>query len=77
MNDHLLVTIVVIVVLLAHWIVFSWVRFKMDEGSILKHIKDTDTLDLESIAKSTRINIKRVTYVFHKSREIKNIRNTE
>lgn len=74
MADQIIITIVVVVVLGAHGWLFIWVKFKMDEGTIIKFLQQPDDYDshcTEEISTNTNIPKKRVTSVCSKSQFIK------
>jgi len=83
LNDYSVIALVVIIVVIAHGWLFLWVKFKMDEGAILKFIQDTAPTDeqangqlsvsSEIIATHTSIARDRVSLVCRKSRHIEAI----
>ncbi len=79
LSDYLVITAVVIVAIIAHGWLFLWVKFKMDEGTILHFIQDSkesngDTsVSLEAISSRTHINQNRVSIVCVRSHHIKEV----
>ena len=74
MNDKVLIGIVVAVVLGAHLWLFLWIKFKIEEGSIiksLKQVKDNNCTSEEAIALDTGFAVTRVVTVCTKSKLIK------
>lgn len=74
MNDLAIITIVVVVVLGAHGWLFLWIKFKIDEGSIIKFLKeheDKNGSDVEAISLNASIAAARVARVCTKSKAIK------
>ena len=62
------------VVLGAHWWLYQWVKFKVDEATIMKFLQKSDDnnyCDAEVISSNTSIAIKRVSIVCSKSKIIK------
>ena len=75
MGDQIIIGIVVVVVLGAHWWLYQWVKFKVDEGTIMKFLQesgDHNSCYAEVISSNTSIAIKRVSIVCSKSKIIKN-----
>ena len=73
MRDHLVIAIVVFLALGAHIWIFRWVRFKVDEGSILKLLEDSGNHLLctsEAISSEAGISARRVSRVCAKSKLI-------
>ncbi len=73
MPDKLVVALIVIITIAGHVWIFRWVKFKMDEGIILKFLKDNKDPDYhstEAISSNTKIKIKRVSIVSNKSKNI-------
>ena len=73
MADQMIIAIVVIVVLSAHGWLFVWIRFKMDEGTILKFVQescDHGKQRTEIISANTHIAKNRVSTVCSKSKKI-------
>jgi hypothetical protein len=74
MNDKILLGIVVAVVLGAHLWLFLWIKFKVEEGSIIKSLKeekDKNSSSEEMISLDTGIAVNRVVTVCTKSKLIK------
>ncbi|MEH6558378.1 MAG: hypothetical protein V7459_07820 [Oceanicoccus sp.] len=79
MFDYLIIAIVVIVVISAHGWLYLWVKFKLDEGSILKYLQDSKAsdeqlvMDSETISSTLNISQKRVSSVCGKSSHIEEL----
>ncbi len=74
MNDKLIIAIVVLVAVAAHWWLWRWVRFKIDEGLIIKQLGagDTSSSDLAAdIAARTDLKPARVVAVCKQSSAIR------
>ena len=74
MNDKILIGIIVAVVLGAHLWLFLWIKFKVEEGSIIKFLKeakDKNCSSEEMISLDTGISVNRVVTVCTKSKLIK------
>lgn len=78
MSDQLIIVLVVTIVVAAHLWLFLWIKFKMDEGIILKHFHDADknsAFNSSEIAMLTDIAEHRVTVVCNKSKQFSNENN--
>jgi hypothetical protein len=77
--DYLIIAIVVIVAVIAHGWLYVWVKFKIDEGAILKYLQDSETPDeqlmmnSETISSALNIIQKRVSSVCGKSSHIEEL----
>lgn len=73
MEDKIIIAIVVVVVLGAHVWLFMWIKFKIDEGTVVKFLKglEANSSSLEAIASNTSIAQDRVATVCGKSKLIK------
>jgi hypothetical protein len=74
MKGQIIITIVVAVVLGAHVWLFMWIKFKIDEGTILKFLNEFDDKSgssVETIVANTRIAQDRVATVCTHSKMIK------
>lgn len=74
MGKELVIGVFVIVVIAVHIWLFKWIRFKVDEGVILKCLRESEEstfLGSEVISASTNISAKRISFVCNKSKEIK------
>jgi hypothetical protein len=74
MNDKVLIGIIVGIVLGAHLWLFLWIKFKIQEGSIiksLKEVKDNNCRGEENISLDTGIAVTRVVTICTKSNLIK------
>ena len=72
MGDKVVIGIVVIVAVIAHLWLYKWIRFKIDEGVILKYLEDFDDQaypDLDVIASNINIKKERVSIVCKKSKK--------
>lgn len=76
LSDYLIIAIVVVVVIIAHGWLYVWVRFKIDEGAVLKCLQDSkntnEQLVMSSEVMSSQLNIpqNRVSRVCEKSHRI-------
>lgn len=73
MQDQIVIGVVVALVVGAHGGLYKWLRFKMDEGTILKFLQDSDAhafRSSEAISANTNIALTRVAKVCSKSRLI-------
>ncbi|MFI8481264.1 hypothetical protein ACIGCM_11910 [Pseudomonas sp. NPDC078700] len=77
MTEKIIIAVVVIVTLAAHYWLYRWVKFKMDEGVILKCLEDAKTVSTEaalssqSIAQQTQLKPQRVALICQQSPKIK------
>ena len=74
MGEQVIIGIVVTVVLVAHGWLFIWVKFKIDEGTIMKILQETDDhtfFSSEEISSIANIAIDRVSAVCSKSKNIR------
>lgn len=69
MEANIVIALVVCVVIAAHIVLYRWVKFKMDEGVILKFLQQGQNTWCSSqvISSSTGITADRVTAVCSKS----------
>ncbi len=73
MNDKFIIGIVVSVALIAHIWIFKWVKFKIDEATIVNYIKQhsaTSVFSTDTLSLNTHIKLARVTEICAKSRAI-------
>lgn len=71
MTDILIISSIVVLVILAHYWLYLWVRFKIDEGVIINFIqKSADNADSTLIAAQTNLTTERVITVCTKSSRI-------
>lgn len=73
MTDNIVLAVVVSVALIAHIWIFKWVRFKIDEATIISFIKEQTeptTNKTDDIALSTQMSAGRVSKVCNKSKTI-------
>ena len=73
MSDTIIIGIVVLVALIAHIWIFKWVKFKVDESTIINFIKqhpDEPICSSNEISLSASIKLARVTKVCSESKEI-------
>ena len=74
MNDKILIGFIVAVVLGAHLWLFLWIKFKIEEGSIIKSLKqdkDNNYSNEDAISLDAGITVNRVVTVCTKSKLIK------
>lgn len=68
MTEYLVLAVVIVAALIAHFGLFAWVRFKADEGSIVKALQDDDQpASTDQLAGQTGISANRVEAVCQKS----------
>jgi hypothetical protein len=75
MEDTVTIVIAVLVAAVAHVWIFLWVRFKIDEGSITRFLRDSADSAFhhsDTICTHTSVPLKRVRSVCQKSKEISN-----
>ncbi|MGX5218791.1 MULTISPECIES: hypothetical protein [Pseudomonas] len=76
MSEKIIIALVVIVSLAAHYWLYRWVKFKIDEGVILKCLEDAKAasgqgqLDSPSIARQTQMKPQRIAQVCRQSPRI-------
>tara|TARA_B100001063_G_C16710652_1_gene527815 strand:+ start:451 stop:732 length:282 start_codon:yes stop_codon:yes gene_type:complete len=78
MEQKIILACVIIISLIAHVWIYRWIKFKMDEGAILRHLKDLELECLHNQSVSTADNISeaimmkksRVVFVAEKSTAI-------
>lgn len=76
MSEEIIIAVVVIVSLAAHYWLYRWVKFKIDEGVVLKCLEDAKTasgeayLSSQSIAQHTQMKLQRVAMVCQQSPKI-------
>lgn len=73
LTDKIIIAVVVLVVVAAHFWLYAWVKFKMQEGVILQFLRDSGECAFHSssaISAHTNITIDRVAAVCNKSRQI-------
>lgn len=73
MPDKMLIAFIVVIVIVAHVWLYKWVKFKIDEGVILKFLQELKAqrwCRSEAISSSTRIPVDRVAAVCRKSNNI-------
>lgn len=76
MNSQIVVALVVLVAVAAHFSLYRWVKFKIHEGVILQFLRDAvesgapDHHHADVIAAHTEISTERVELVCRKSMEI-------
>ncbi len=74
MQDKIIIGFVVVVVLGAHAWLFLWIKFKIDEGAIIKFLKESEDENcgsVEKMATATAIPVARVASICTKSKAIK------
>ncbi|MGI9290180.1 MAG: hypothetical protein ACR2QG_02760 [Gammaproteobacteria bacterium] len=67
--NNIVLTAVIIIILIAHLAIYLWVRFKVDEGVILKHLQDQEAQSntIEAVASATGIKPKRLAGICRRS----------
>ena len=77
MADPIIIGIVVVLTLGAHYWLYLWIKFRIDEGVVLVYLQ-ADSADLtdsffstKAISLETGISVKRVLIVCNKSNKIK------
>ena len=77
MNSEIVITLVVSVAIVAHVLLYRWVRFKIQEGVILQFLRDArdeggpDHHHADAIAARTGISVGRAIAVCRKSTQIR------
>jgi hypothetical protein len=73
MKEYIVIALVVVVVIAAHVWLYKWVKFKIDEGVILKFLQQEGIkyFSTQAISSSTKITTGRVSTVCSKSKAIK------
>lgn len=74
MEDRIIIGVIVTIAIFAHLWLFKWIKFKIDEGTILKCLQESDVYGVhstESIAANTNMSLARVSSVCRKSKVIK------
>jgi hypothetical protein len=80
MEQKIILAIVIFVSLLAHVWIYRWIKFKMDEGAVLRYLKDLPTqnktsnshgITTEIVSSALTMREARVKAVCEKSAEIK------
>jgi hypothetical protein len=69
-SDKVIIAVIVVIVLYAHWWIFQWVKFKVDEAVIQKRLSNTSNMDeqtIATVAAKTGISKDRVFKVCSKS----------
>lgn len=73
MSDRFIISVVVLVALIAHIWIFKWVKFKIDESTIINFIKQHTSNTIcssDEISSNTDIKLARVAKVCVKSKAI-------
>lgn len=73
MQDKIIIVTVVVVALIGHAVLYLWVRFKVDEGTILKFLKEApegESHNSESISENTHLSTARVSKACKRSKAI-------
>jgi len=76
MKSQIIIALVVFVAIAGHVAIYRWVKFKIQEGVILRFLRDAlrgasaDHQHANAIAENTGISAKRVVLVCQKSGEI-------
>ena len=76
MKSEVIIAVVVLVAIAAHYALYRWVKFKIHEGVILQFLRDAgesgapDHHHANAIAAHTGVSVARVAVVCRKSREI-------
>lgn len=75
MFEIVVIALVVIITVIAHVWLYRWVKFKMDEGVLLKHLQDCLAagellLSTKQLASATRLADGRVVHVCERSLKI-------
>jgi hypothetical protein len=74
MLEYIVLALVVVMVIAAHIWLYRWVKFKIDEGTILKFLEETKDYPCsssEAISAKTGIAVARVSAVSSKSNSIR------
>jgi hypothetical protein len=73
MMDNIIIGLFVVIVIFLHVWLYRWVKFKVDEGTIItlfKNIGD-ESLSPTAIASQTNIKSKRVLMICNKSKDLR------
>ncbi|WP_339487115.1 hypothetical protein [Pseudomonas sp. EL_65y_Pfl2_R95] len=76
MPEKIIIALVVVVTLAAHYWLYRWVKFKIDEGVVLKCLGDATSqgsaapLSTQAIAQQTQVKLQRVAKVCQRSPKI-------
>ncbi len=73
MQDKIIIVTVVVVALIGHAMIYLWVKFKVDEATILKFLKEVPERgahNAESISENVHFSTARVSKVCQKSKAI-------
>lgn len=49
-SDKVIIVVIVVIVLYAHWWIFKWVKFKVDEAVIHKQLSIASSMDQQTVA---------------------------
>ena len=74
MGEEIVIGIVVALTIAAHIWLFKWVRFKIDEGTILKFFHESKShgpIDSKEISSNTNLSVSRVSSVCSRSKALK------
>ena len=72
MLEYVILAVVIITALIAHFWIFAWIRFKADEGTIMKFLEDSgEAVGTEELAAQIGIAQKRVAVVCAKSTAVR------
>jgi len=72
MINQITITIAVIISLAAHYYLYIWIRFKMDEGLVLNYLQqnNSESHSTEKIVSAIALKPKRIILVCSKSKKI-------
>ncbi len=76
MKSQIIIAVVVLVTVTAHIALYRWVKFKIQEGVILKFLRDakeggaSESYQADAIAAHTEISAQRVAVVCRKSADL-------
>lgn len=79
MEQKIILACVIIISLIAHVWIYRWIKFKMDEGAILRYLNDLSSEELpikthlcttEKISETLAMKHARIVFVCEKSKDI-------
>lgn len=69
-TDKIIIAVIIVVVLYAHWWIFKWVKFKVDEAVIIKYLQQNlgdEIMNIQTVAAATELSNQRVIKICRKS----------
>ena len=73
MINQTIITMVVVISLAAHYYLYIWVKFKMDEGLVLNYMQESNSEchTIEQLVSAVAIKPKRIVLICSKSKKIR------